>query len=237
MPRPSNQTIERYYFDQFARDFPLPSGRVEYTDKPDIIIHGQIKTGIEIANLYLRDGSDSSSEQVQRRRRLAVLSMAQDIHRRGGGRSIELNVDFDPSNPITDIHEVAKAIANIAEKAEKQTGGQVSREIHREIRHVRFVYHSGQEYDDAKWRTVQMYSVPELNVGRLREVVEIKNRKSAEYQPCDVYWLLLVVDFMDSAQDQEIGDMAGLALIASPFQQILLYKPQFKQVIRVRNDA
>jgi hypothetical protein len=73
MSRASNQAIKRYYFEQFRTHFPLPTGSVEYTDKPDVIVHGARKLGIEIANLYLVDGGDPSSEQAQRRVRERVL--------------------------------------------------------------------------------------------------------------------------------------------------------------------
>ena len=69
MSRPSNQEIEKYYFEQFTEDFPLPNGELEYGDKPDVIILSSKKIGIEIANLYLVDGAVEASEQVQRKRR------------------------------------------------------------------------------------------------------------------------------------------------------------------------
>ena len=47
-------------------------------------------------------------------------------------------------------------------------------------------------------------------------------------------WLLLVVDFMDPAQDQEIQWPAGAVLMqARTFERIWLYKPAFHEVLEI----
>ena len=43
MSRPSNQEIEKYYFELFTKDFILPNGELEYGDKPDVIIRSTKK--------------------------------------------------------------------------------------------------------------------------------------------------------------------------------------------------
>jgi hypothetical protein len=80
---------------------------------------------------------------------------------------------------------------------------------------------------------MQCYSVPSLLPERLREVVHKKGEKAKAYQPCDVYWLLLVVDFMDLAQDQGLEWPTEARLGKSAFERVLLYKPQFAQVVEV----
>jgi hypothetical protein len=44
----SNQKIERHYFELFRRIYPLPIGQVKYGDKPDVIINGPTRVGIEV---------------------------------------------------------------------------------------------------------------------------------------------------------------------------------------------
>ena len=96
-----------------------------------------------------------------------------------------------------------------------------------------FIYYNKKEYEDAKWRSVQGHYVPALSLERLRELVSNKTKKLPHYQQCDIYWLLLIVDFMDPAQDQDLQWPAGELLEKSPFERILLYKPQFGQVMLV----
>ena len=90
MSHKDNQTVERYYFDLFQSHYDVPDGDLVFTDKPDVIVCGAQTIGIEIANLYLSNGADPASEQVQCARRLQVLKRAQALHRDSGGKHIEL---------------------------------------------------------------------------------------------------------------------------------------------------
>ena len=204
-----------------------------FTDKPDVIVRGERAIGIEIANLYVASGADPASEQVQRVRRLQVLARAQSLHRASGGRHIELSVDFAPKHPIRDVDPLARSLAAIATEVEDSPSGQVNPTLFAQVPELRFVYHNRKECPDAKWRSVQCYSVPSLSLGRLRDLISDKTKKLSAYQPCDVYWLLLVVDFMDSAQDQSLHWPPGEVLSSSPFERVLLYKPQFAEVLQV----
>jgi hypothetical protein len=235
MPRHSIQEIEQYYFNQFKAHYPIPPGQVEHTDKPDVIVRSHRTIGIEIARLYLADGANSGSEQRQRRIRDEVLRKAQVEYLATGGKKIELTFSFDPSHPISNrmALSISTALAKVAAAIEKLPAGQIDRSHFRHVPEVCFIYHNPIEYHDAKWRTSQVYTVPNLSLSRLAEIAESKHRKLAQYTPCDAYWLLLVVDFMDPAQDQEIHWPESEAPIKSPFEKIIVYKPQFAAWIEV----
>jgi hypothetical protein len=224
--------IERYYFEQLRRDFAIPAGDVIYADRPDVRIQGQRTIGVEVARLYIVDGADPASEQVQRARREQVLMEAQEIHRQRGGRRIELHVDFNPNRPILDITRAAKNLAAVAFEVQDRSQT-VLWNPPAEADLFRYAYHNGEEYADSKWRNAQSFSVPTLDVERLLAVVAEKAAKVSKYDRCDEYWLLLVVDFMDSAQDQELALPAGFRLPPSVFSKVLTYKPQFRQVLEV----
>jgi hypothetical protein len=230
--RPNNQEIERYYFEQFRKHFALPLGDLVYTDKPDVVIHAPKTLGIEIANLYIEQ-SGPWSEQVQRQRRLKVIERAQALHRSTGGRNTELSADFNPRMPIEEIEPVASSIAALAREVADLPSGSLNPSRFTHIPQLRFVYHNAKEYADAKWRLVQGFSVPMLSIDRLRDIVAQKSEKAKSYQPCNEYWLLLVVDFMDAAQDQEIRWPEDMRLGKSAFEKVLLYKPQFAEVVVV----
>lgn len=233
MSRPSNRDVERYYFERFQSHYEVPDGDLVFTDKPDVIVRGTQTIGVEIANLYLANGADSASEQVQRVRRLQTLERAQALHLASGGRHIELSVGFNPEYPVQKLEPVARALAAIVTRIEGSPSGQVSRMLFEHVPELHFLYYNQREYADAKWRPVQGYSVPALSLERLRVLVSEKTKKLRNYQHCDFYWLLLVVDFMDPAQDQDFQWPAGEVLEKSPFERILLYKPQFGQVLQV----
>jgi hypothetical protein len=233
MTRPSNQFIEKHYFELFREAYSLPVGEIKYTDKPDVIIKGAQTIGIEIANLYISDGADPASEQVQRGRRENVRKRAQLIHQENGGRSIELSIDFEPNEPILQIEPVAQAIASLAMSVQNQPSGQLNRSLLNHIPEVRFIYCNSDEYPDAQWRSVQCFNVPLLSATRLQQLVAEKSDKRSGYQKCDVYWLLLIVDFMDSAQDQQLDWPSNSPMVCSAFEKVLVYKPQFNEVLNV----
>jgi hypothetical protein len=233
MNRPSNRDIERHYFEQFRRDHDLPDGNWHYTDRPDVILQGTLKIGIEITNLYLHGGDKPESEQVQRRRRIQVLERAQEAFLAAGGKQTELSVDFNPYCPIHQIEPLAKALASLGQQLIGQPTQQVNPLRFEHIPQLRFVYHNATEYPNAKWRLVQSFTVPSLSLDRLQVVVNEKSVKLADYEPCDCYWLLVVVDLMDSAQDQQLEWPPGNVLRDSPYEKVLVYKPQFRQVLEV----
>ena len=233
MSHKDNQTVERYYFDLFQSHYDVPDGDLVFTDKPDVIACGAQTIGIEIANLYLSNGADPASEQVQCARRLKVLKQAQALHRGSDGIQIELSVGFNPKYPIHELKPVAQALAAIARKLEGSSSGQVSRILIGHVSELSTLYCDQNKYEDAVWRPVQGYGVPALSLDRLRALVAEKTTKLVNYQLCDFYWLLLVVDFMDPAQDQDLQWPTGEILESSPFERILLYKPQFGEIVQV----
>jgi hypothetical protein len=232
--KPTAREIERYYFEQFRTLYILPSGEITYCDKPDVIVSGDHTLGVEITSLYIKDGSDCTSEQVQSVRRLEALCKAQVRHREKSGRQIELSVEFDPLHPIFDTESTVSKLVELAFEIEHEpttlqgclTGNAEG---------LRFVYHTGQEYPDAKWRCSQSFTVSVLDPDRLISIVEEKSKKVVDYKRCDEYWLLIVVDFMNSAQDQELILPTEFYLPKSSFSRILIYKPQFAQVLDVQS--
>jgi hypothetical protein len=204
MSRPSNGEIEKYYFKKFIAHYSLPQGEIEYGDKPDVIIHGIKTIGIEMSNLYLSCGKDNTSEQVQRERRNTVLEKAQTLYESKSNLKHEFTVSFDPKNPILNANAVSSRLVDFAVKenwaSRFYTGKRLSH-----IPEVYSVFRSDAQYPDAKWKHAQVYDWQELSVPRLRELVSQKNGRISVYKPCDCYWLLLVVDYMDPAQDQDIN--------------------------------
>lgn len=96
----SNQEIERYYFEKFREVYKLPEGEVIYGDRPDIIIDGSKKIGIEVTNSHIEEGTLPESEQIQRKMRECVLSKAQKQYLERNGKHIEVSFSFDNTHPI-----------------------------------------------------------------------------------------------------------------------------------------
>ncbi len=228
----TNRDIERYYFEQFRGAYSLPAGEVSYSDKPDILIRGDRKVGIEVTNFYLRDGSDPTSEQRQRVWRRSVLERGHQLYRAQSSRGIELTVTFNPHVPLrpASCKMLPRQLAAFAERHEHGPSGRYYGDgLPPEILHV---WLSNRDWPNPTWaRGGQVYTVEEMAMPRLQEIVAAKEAKAKKYEHCDAYWLLVVVDWTDAAQEQEI---TSTSLASSVYQRIIIYKPFFDEITEVK---
>ena len=234
MTKRSNQEIEQYYFGMFRRDYQLPEGTIAHGDKPDIILEGKRKIGIEITNFFLESGALSESEQVQRKAREAVVSGAQQIYLANGGKSIELSFSFNKLSPIRDKKKLTKKIAAVAKNIDGLKTGAIRKDVFKDMPEFSFVYLNAKEYEDPKWRVVQCYSGQLMSVEKLRAIVSAKEALSKFYKHCDAYWLIVVVDFIDRAQDQEIQINGFEKIDSTVFEKVIVYKTHFGHVLEAK---
>jgi len=82
----------------------------------------------------------------------------------------------------------------------------------------------------AKWRVMQSHSVEFMSTTRLNEIIAEKEAKAQQYAPCDAYWLLIVVDFINPAQEQEIR-VGGVTVHSDMFQKIILYRTGYEHFV------
>jgi hypothetical protein len=150
MSCPSNQEIEKYYFEQFAKDFPIPNGELQYGDKPDVIIRGAENIGIEIANLYLADDADYASEQVQRKRREKVIKLAETDYKLKTNRKYEFNISYSENSPIIDAKATATKLVHFIISIENMHGDFFTNNAFNISPEIYSVHRSHKEYPDAQ---------------------------------------------------------------------------------------
>ena len=231
MSKPSNRDIERYYFEMFRKDYPLPPGTIKYNDAPDVILEGVKKIGIEITNFFIEDGSISESEQSQKRLRERVISIAQRTYLAEDGKNLEIAFGFDKTNPIRDQKALIAKIVQLAKGIEGNQTGQVRKDVFKGVPELSFVYLNEREYSDARWRVIQVYNVPVMPRDRLIEIIMSKERRAHQYEKCDTYWLLIVVDFMNFAQDQEIRLDDFDKIQTAVFEKVIVFKTLYGHVL------
>jgi hypothetical protein len=84
----------------------------------------------------------------------------------------------------------------------------------------------------ARWRVGQAHSPGLMNIDRLTQIVREKEAKANDYACCHAYWLLIVVDFINAAQEQEIR-VDGVTVHSDTFERIIVYKPHFEHIVEV----
>jgi hypothetical protein len=230
----TNRDIERHYFEQFSEAYKLPSGAAEYADRPDVLLKGERTIGIEMTRFYLQPGGSPGSEQQQKPRRQRVVSDAHALHRSAGGKKFELTITFNPDRPITSARRksLPKELAAFAATISDATSGPIHADLFEGMPEVSSIYLNSKGCDDAKWSVCQVYSLDLMSAEGLEEIVREKESKAAEYVPCDAYWLLIIVDWRDNAQDQEIS-VEGIKIASNIFEKIVVYKPGFEDIVEV----
>ncbi|MEJ2672689.1 MAG: hypothetical protein P8168_10930 [Deltaproteobacteria bacterium] len=231
MPSTSNQRIERHYFELFRRIFQLPNGQVKYGDKPDVIIEGKKRIGIEVTRFFLERGELPQSEQNQRRIRENVIKKAHHKYMEKGGK-YEISFSFDKDYPIRYSKNLISKIVDVIFKLEASRTGAISKYFLNDIPELSFMYINPNMYTDPQWRITQLHDVQLMSVSRLKDIVREKENKAKNYNKCDAYWLLVVVDFIDPAQDQEI-QIDGVELRSNFYEKIIIYKTAFEHVLEL----
>jgi hypothetical protein len=235
--RKTSTEIERHYFERFRKAYTLPVGTVTYGDKPDVTLTGERTIGIEITRFYLQSGRAPHSEQRQRPLRNAVVSEAQALYRAKAGKRIELTIAFDPAKPITSLRKrrLPVELAALAKRVDNsRASGEVDRRQFSATPEISSVYLNVQEYADAKWRLIGSYTVGLMSQADLETIIREKEARSAQYHPRDAYWLLVVVEPMDAAQEQEIR-IDGLSVASAVFDKIIIYKPAFEHIVEAKS--
>jgi hypothetical protein len=222
MAAKSNQEIERHYFELFRRIYPLPSGQLKYGDKPDVIIEGERKLGIEVTNFFLERGELPESEQNQRKIREDVLKKAHRKYKEEKG-TYEISFSFNKEQPIKRSKILIPKIVKLINKLEASRTGGFPKPFLEDIPELDFVYINPNLYTDPEWRMTQLHDGQIMSISRLSEIVREKENKAMNYRKCDAYWLLVVIDFADSAQDQEI-QIDGVELRSDVYEKIIVYK-------------
>jgi hypothetical protein len=237
MRKPSNAKIERHYFEQFRKVYTLPEGCVAYGDKPDVIVHGTRKIGIEITNFFVRSGNLPESEQRQKPLREAVVASAHRLYLENGGRKIGMTFGFDRTNPITPARrkKLSADLAVFARSLDGRASGEIYRYIFQDtMPEVESIYLHSIEYTYAEWKVMQCHADYLTSKDDLEAIIREKESKSTKYDTCDVQWLLIVVDGINPAQAQEIR-IDNPHIHSGVFERIFLYHT-FGHVVEVKAD-
>lgn len=243
MPKLTNREIERHYFDKFSRVYPLPPGTIVHKDKPDILLLGEKKIGVEITQFFKEIGSHQGSEQQQIMLREASIRQAQVEFKRINSSPIHLSFSFDVSVPIKNKSDFAKRVTDfaltIASSEDRHRkflygadDGRISPHLYTErLPELSMVYVA--DVSGSTWGIAQAYQVLPSSKKRLKEIIADKESKSIEYESCDEYWLLVVVDMWNPAQDQGVQSKWYEGVSSDVFTKILVYKTGEEHVVEL----
>jgi hypothetical protein len=230
--RPFKQETERYVLIEFGKAYnDFPEGTTKHGDKPDTIILGPRKVGIEITGFDLVDGGRPDSERQQKLRRDGVTEEAQKLYLADGGKAIELTFGFRQITPKR-RKELPTELAAFGKQIENRISETSLSEFDAAPKEIGFAWNAG-EYDNATWKSQQVHSVSLMDKGHLERIIREKEMKARSYEPCDAYWLLIFVNFFDPAQEQEIR-IDDPCIGSKVFEKIFVFKTVFNHIVEVQ---
>src|SRR4051794_6529526 len=86
--------------------------------------------------------------------------------------------------------------------------------------------------EGAPWQVRQLHQTQIMPIERLKSIVADKEDKLKGYQPCDAFWLLVVVDFFNRAQDAQLSDRETVT--SAVFEKIIVYEPVFRKIVELQ---
>jgi hypothetical protein len=150
-----------------------------------------------------------------------------------GGKPIELVFIFDRNHPIQNKQELISKILGLVCRIENFPTGQISKNLFNDIPEISFLYINQDLSGDHRWMLFHSGGDQMMSISRLVEIIREKECKAKGYRKCDTYWLLVVVDFINPAMDQEI-QIEGVELKSDIFENIILYKTGFEDIIEFK---
>lgn len=233
--------IEEYYFKNFCecsiQGYKLDPNLAVYADKPDVIYDDRI--GIEITNLFIEDGNNSTSPQRQAQIRENFLHECQTKFQSEYNLSIEINVGFSSIHPLSERQKTRKAVVSkFTERVHTlyTTNHRESVDLNKfsDIPEIRFLYIHDKVYDKNEWKVTQVYSTQEINPDRLKSIIQKKENRSAKYINFSENWLLIVIDNIDPAQDQYIPNQFNFTYQSTFFNRILIFQNMYRDIHEIK---
>lgn len=234
------QIAERRFFTEFQNAYQLPEGSISFGDKPDVTLTGEKKIGIEITNFYVNSGKTSGGkksycEQSHRELRKQVILASQEKYFESpGAKNISLTISFATDLPNPKKTKLDERIVEFAHSLKDEPTGTVKRKFYDSIPEITFAYLLTDGYPGRIWEEKQCRHPGCMSLDRLSEIISTKEELAKQYQPCDAFWLLIVVHFWDSAQDQEINIDIPSGIGSEIFEKIFVFKTVFNHIVEIK---
>ncbi len=230
----NKQKAEKKLFEDFAKLYPIPPGQVIYRDRPDVIIKGASKVGIELTRFSIEEGHWKISEQRQKDLRDRVVSKAEQMYLGNGGVNYYHHFSFDSNRQILSIEPLASSLFELVNSLTGKLTKEIPKEYFSHIPELSFVYLGSKEYAEAKWHVTQVHETPTLLKERLDEIIQIKGGKCEKYEECDSYWLLITIDYFDRSQDQNFPREKIEGIKSEKFEKIWVFKTVMNQIMKIK---
>ena len=215
----------------------FPEGEIIKSERPDFIICGDKKIGIEHSYLFRGDGKDIFSIQRQDKLKSIILEGASNKIKKASVKQLSVFVSFEektqiePANLNILIDFLAEKVISFKKptKERPSTIGKYYLEPHQNLFSMIQLYDFGDVHP--LWKRMDVFSVESIEKNDYFEkLIGQKNKK--QYVGCDELWLLITIDYFNPSSQQYVPKDFKVNIKESVFDSIF-YIAQTKEVFKV----
>ena len=216
----------------------FPEGEIKKSEKPDFIIYGNRKIGIEHSYLFRGDGKDIFSIQRQDQFKNIIVEGASQKIKETSVKQFNVFVSFEektkiePANIVTLIDFLVEKVVSAKNptKERQVTIGKYYLEPYQDTFSMIQLYDFGDIHP--LWKRMDVFSVESIEKnGYLEKLIGQKNKK--HYAGCDELWLLITIDYFNPSSQQYIPKDFKVNVKESMFDSIFFNIAQTKEVYKV----
>lgn len=211
----------------------FPDGEIEYTEKPDFIVHAQDNfLGIEHTEIFQPGQSDGTSPQAQDNLSQRVVNKANDLYLEHNSQPLLVQILFNHRVIMNkkDVNRLAEAIVRLIGMTPIELGNPItinrttenSEYFPNEIVRLRIYAHpNGKEN---KWRSSSAGRIPEITPEYLQEKIDQKEQKLDNYESkCSEVWLLIVADDLRIPSSIDLAELASSHKYSTRFNRVFFF--------------
>ena len=227
--------IEGHYLDRLraaVRDF--PAGRIQSTEEPDFLVHGETQIiGIELTELHRETPSGAKPQQALEAMRHRVVAKAQELHIAANLPPVNVSVFMQDGYDIKkeQVLPLAKIIVKLV--ATNLPGSNSSREIEYDWKDpgsfpdplIKISVHRLDVITKTFFSAPGATWVSTLSDADVSRAIEPKENKYLTYRmKCDEAWLIINADIGSMSTWFEFESAALSRPLQTQFQRVLILR-------------
>lgn len=201
----------RFYFDKLSEQLnELPTGKIVFDDKPDIVIRyqGNDLLGIELTNLYSDGNHNRKTGSKLKLDQTFLEQLGKDVIdnvKKYTDRCFHLDIDFKKVPNKKHLNKIIPTLTKVVLKHLSQMNEGECLKVSPSL----FNQHDFDEYSLKFIQTIYILTSPQFKISKyigllnsqvkslktthIQTVISEKDNKLREYKPCDSYWLVMII--------------------------------------------
>jgi hypothetical protein len=245
--------IESHYLDRLREAMPdFPSGRIEPTEEPDFLVHGETRIiGIELTELHRETPNGLRPQQALEATRHQTAAKARELYIATNSPPVRVSIFFYEDCDITkaQVLPLAERIADLVANHLPENNSSIEIKCGRNNPDsfpkplMQISVHRFDVITESFFSSPGATWVLTLSDADIARAIEPKEKKYSTYRKqCDEAWLIINADIgsMSTWFDFDCDSMALLKPLQTQFQRVFIllhFGSQLFELAKVPHDA